>query len=165
MSGWSIRPLKESDWLAVSCIYRQGIETGDATFETSVPDWEEWDSGHLAECRLVAEMDGRVVGWVALSRVSSRRVYRGVAEHSIYIDEATRGLGLGDDLLGTLIAEAESAGFWTLQTAIFPENEASIALHAKHGFRVVGTRKHLGSHHGRWRDVVLMERRSTTVGV
>jgi L-amino acid N-acyltransferase YncA len=154
-----------SDWPDVSRIYRQGLETGNATFETTVPTWESWDSGHLDECRLVLEIDDDVVGWVALSPVSSRPVYRGVVEHSIYIAEEARGTGAGAQLLGSLVLESENAGFWTLQTSIFPENEASIALHAKHGFRVVGTRERIGSHRGRWRDTVLMERRSTRMGV
>lgn len=154
-----------SDWREVARIYREGIDTGHATFETSVPGWEAWDVGHLAECRLVYELDDRVAAWAALSRVSTRTVYRGVAEHSIYVSGDARGLGVGTGLLETLSEASEEAGFWTLQTAIFPENVASIALHAGVGFRVVGRRERLGLHHGRWRDVILMERRSATVGI
>lgn len=154
-----------ADWPAVSRIYRQGIETGNATFETTVPTWTAWDEGHIDECRLVVELDGSVAAWAALSLVSSRHVYRGVAEHSIYVAEEARGKGVGAQLLAALITGSEDAGFWTLQTAIFPENQASITLHAKHGFRIVGERERLGSHEGRWRDVVLMERRSTRVGI
>ncbi|HEX6301826.1 MAG TPA: GNAT family N-acetyltransferase [Acidimicrobiia bacterium] len=153
-----------SDWPEVAGIYREGIDTGDATFETSVPEWEAWDSGHLAECRLVCELDGRVAAWTALSAVSTRPVYRGVAEHSIYVSGDARGRGVGSDLLEALVEASEEAGFWTLQTAIFPDNEASIALHTRFGFRVVGRRERLGLHHGRWRDVLLMERRSVRVG-
>jgi len=153
-----------SDWPDVSRIYREGIETGDATFETSVPEWSAWDAAHLEECRLVCHADGGIVAWAALNPVSKRPVYRGVAEHSIYVSGDARGRGVGFGLLEALVDAAEEAGFWTLQTAIFPENEASLALHTRLGFRVVGTRERLGSHHGRWRDVVLMERRSASVG-
>lgn len=153
-----------SDWPDVASIYREGIETGNATFETSVPDWEAWDSGHLEECRLVVELGCRVVAWAALSPVSQRPVYRGVAEHSIYVSGDARSRGVGAALLQALIESSEKAGLWTLQTAIFPENEASISLHTGAGFRVVGVRERLGEHRGRWRDVVLMERRSEKVG-
>lgn len=153
-----------SDWPEVARIYREGIDTGDATFETSVPGWEAWDSARLAECRLVCELDGRVAAWAALSAVSTRPVYRGVAEHSIYVSGDARGRCVGSDLLEALVEASEAAGFWTLQTAIFPDNQASIALHTRFGFRVVGRRERLGLHHGRWRDVLLMERRSARVG-
>ena len=152
------------DWTDVARIYEEGIQTGNATFETEVPQWEEWDAGHLEACRLVMEEDGVIVGWAALSAVSRRQVYRGVAEHSIYVADSARGRGVGTELLGALVADSEEAGFWTLQTAIFPENEASIGMHERHGFRVVGIRERLGRHHGRWRDVVLMERRSAEAG-
>jgi phosphinothricin acetyltransferase len=154
-----------ADWTAVARIYREGIETGNATFETEVPDWDAWDVGHLDVCRLVTELDGEVVAWAALNPVSRRHVYRGVAEHSIYVDEGARGRGVGAELLGALIEAAEEAGLWTLQTAIFPENERSLALHERFGFRVIGVRERIASHHGRWRDVVLLERRSGRVGV
>jgi len=160
----STREMTPADWPVVARIYGEGIQTGNATFETRVPNWEEWDAGHLEVCRLVTEEDGVVLGWAALSPVSRRQVYRGVAEHSIYIADSARGRGVGTGLLRALVEASEQAGFWTLQTAIFPENETSISLHERHGFRVVGTRERLGQHHGRWRDVVLMERRSPQVG-
>jgi L-amino acid N-acyltransferase YncA len=153
------------DWPDVARIYGDGIATGNATFETSVPGWEAWDAAHLEECRLVFELDDHIVAWAALNPVSQRPVYRGVAEHSIYVDGNARGRGVGAELLAALVEASEQAGFWTLQTAIFPENQTSIALHARAGFRVVGTRSRLGSHHGRWRDVVLMERRSEITGI
>lgn len=165
MGARSIRPMTESDWPAVARIYGEGIQTGDATFETDVPKWREWDLAHVEECRLVVEMDGEVVAWAALSPVSRRAVYRGVAEHSIYVGTEARGQGVGAYLLAALVKASEDAGFWTLQTAIFPENEASITLHEGLGFRVVGTRERIGSHHGKWRDTVLMERRSARAGV
>lgn len=159
-----VRPMIASDWPIVAIIYREGIETRDATFETEVPTWEEWDAGRLAGCRLVAVVDGGVAGWAALSPVSKRPVYRGVAEPSIYIADGHRGQGLGRTLLAALVEASESEGIWMLQTAIFPENQASIALHESLGFRAVGTRERIGQHYGHWRDTVLMERRSTVVG-
>jgi L-amino acid N-acyltransferase YncA len=159
-----IGPLTINDWEAVRSIYVAGIETGNATFQQSAPDWEEWDAGHLRDCRLVARRAQEVVGWAALSPVSKRPVYRGVAEVSIYIAEMARGHGIGAQLMAALIAASESEGIWTLQAGIFPENRASIALHARAGFRIVGTRSRLGCMNGQWRDVVLMERRSLNVG-
>lgn len=153
-----------TDWETVARIYGEGIESGNATFETDVPSWEVWDAGHLAICRLVAEVAGDVVGWVALSPVSRRDVYRGVAEPSIYVAAAARGRGVGAELMTAMVQASEDAGIWTLQTAIFPENGASVALHERHGFRIVGTRERIGLHHDRWRDTVLMERRSETTG-
>lgn len=163
--SYVIRSMTAADWSAVAAIYREGIETGDATFETDVPTWAEWDAAHLEVCRLVADEGGTILGWAALSPVSRRRVYRGVAEPSIYVAGQARRKGVGRSLLNSLVEASETAGFWTLQTAIFPENEASIGLHAELGFRIVGTRERLGSHHGRWRDVVLLERRSRRVGL
>lgn len=157
--------MTEFDWPAVAEIYREGIETGQATFETELPTWEQWDSSHLADCRLVCEVEGTVMAWAALSPVSKRPVYRGVAEHSIYVASIVRGKGIGALLLDALVSASEQAGVWTLQTAIFPENTASIRLHSRAGFRVVGTRERIGAHHGRWRDTVMMERRSARVGV
>lgn len=156
--------MTRADWPAVARVYREGIESGHATFETGVPTWEEWDESHIDSCRLVSEVEGEVVAWAALTAVSRRHVYRGVAEHSIYVADAMRGRGVGTSLLAALVEASEEAGFWTLQTGIFPENEASIALHSAAGFRVVGIRERPGSHHGVWRDVVLMERRSDRVG-
>lgn len=146
-------------------IYAEGIATGDATFETEVPGWEAWDRSHLDACRLVAEEDGRVVGWAALSPVSDRCVYGGVAEVSVYVGAGVRGRGVGTGLLGALVESSEEEGIWTLQAGIFPENEGSVDLHRRCGFRVVGRREKLGELGGRWRDVLLMERRSDVVGV
>jgi phosphinothricin acetyltransferase len=157
-------PMLPSDWESVRKIYLEGIATGNATFEQSAPEWEKWDAGHLRACRLVARRGGEVLGWAALSAVSDRCVYGGVAEISVYVAEAARGQGIGRTLLGALAHESEKEGIWTLQAGIFPENTASIELHAKCGFRVVGTRERLGRMNGHWRDVVLMERRSTVAG-
>jgi L-amino acid N-acyltransferase YncA len=148
----------------VRAIYLEGIATGNATFEQTAPDWEKWDAGHLPAARIVARSDGAVVGWAALSGVSSRCVYAGVAEVSVYVAEHARGHGAGSRLMARLIADSEAAGIWTLQAGIFPENEASIALHERAGFRIVGRRERLGQMNGRWRDVVLMERRSAVAG-
>jgi L-amino acid N-acyltransferase YncA len=160
-----ILPMTERHWDAVREIYRQGIASGNATFERTIPDWPEWDSRHLAKCRLVARNGVEIVGWAALSAVSSRHVYRGVAEVSIYIAETARGKGVGMTLLAALVEESENNGIWTLQAGIFPENSASIGLHQKAGFRIVGTRERIGCIDGRWRDIVFMERRGATVGV
>jgi L-amino acid N-acyltransferase YncA len=154
------RTLRPQDWPDVLRIYEEGMLTGDATFETQLPSWEAWDAAHLAEHRLVVTLDDEVVGWAALSSYSDRECYRGVAEESIYIAERVRGLGFGRQLLGALIASTEAGGIWTLQAGIFPENEASVALHVALGFRVVGVRERLGRSRGVWRDVVLLERRS-----
>lgn len=157
--------MRSADWPDVARIYADGIGTGLATFETEVPDWEGWNAAHIATCRLVADDVGMVVGWAALSPTSRREVYRGVAEASIYIGASARGQGVGSVLLGELISCSEREGFWTLQAGIFPENQASVRLHRGHGFRVVGTRRRIGSSNGQWRDVLLLERRSETVGV
>ncbi|GAB4573609.1 MAG: GNAT family N-acetyltransferase [Anaerolineae bacterium] len=160
----TIAPMQPADWPQVAAIYREGIETGLATFETSVPEWEEWDRAHLPDCRLVARQAGRVVAWAALSPVSSRRVYAGVAEVSIYVSAAARQQGIGKRLLRALVAASEAAGFWTLQAGILRENRASVALHESCGFRIVGIRERIGLLHGVWHDVILMERRSLVVG-
>jgi len=159
-----IRDLRPEDWPDVARIFEEGIASGNATFEVAAPSWESWDAAHLAAHRLVVTLDGDVVGWAALSALSARACYSGVAEHSIYIAERARGLGFGRQLLAALIASSETAGFWTLQAGVFPENEASIALHTSLGFRVVGVRERLGRAHGVWRDVVLLERRSEVTG-
>ncbi|HEY0002298.1 MAG TPA: GNAT family N-acetyltransferase [Actinoplanes sp.] len=149
---------------AVLEIYRRGIATGNATFETEPPDWSRFTAARLPEHRFVAvDAGGTVVGWVACSRVSDRRVYAGVVEHSVYVHPEARGRGIGHALLTALITATEAAGIWTIQSGIFPENTASLALHAACGFRVVGTRERVGRHRGVWRDVVLIERRSPTV--
>jgi phosphinothricin acetyltransferase len=152
--------MQPSDWQAVRVIYLEGIATGNATFETGAPDWPDWDRHHLQACRLVARRAGRVVGWAALGAVSSRCVYAGVAEVSIYIAAPARGQGIGKLLLNALVSASEQHGIWTLQAGIFAENAASIALHEACDFRQVGVRERLGQLHGAWRDVVLMERRS-----
>ncbi|HLI01918.1 MAG TPA: GNAT family N-acetyltransferase [Acidimicrobiales bacterium] len=159
-----IRHLEPDDWPAVLAIYEAGIATGNATFETSPPTWEIWDSAHRPDLRLVAVDGGRVVGWAAASGVSDRCCYTGVIEHSVYVDPDWQGRGVGRRLLTALIEAAEAAGIWTVQTGIFPENEASLALHERCGFRVVGRRERLGELAGRWRDVLLLERRSLEKG-
>jgi phosphinothricin acetyltransferase len=158
-----IHPLRADDWPAVRAIYQAGIATGDATFETALPDWEGWDAAHLAQHRLVARHDGRVVGWIALAPVSDRCAYAGVAEDSIYVAPDAQGRGVGRALLAAVVASAERDGIWTVQTGIFPENQASVRLHQACGFRVVGVRERLGQLHGRWRDVLLLERRSPAI--
>jgi phosphinothricin acetyltransferase len=165
MVAIAVEPMRASDWPAVAGIYQQGIDTGDATFETHVPSWEAWDAGHLSAARLVARDEGRVVGWAALSPVSDRCVYGGVAEVSVYVAGAARGRGIGRRLLEALALASEEAGIWTLQAGIFPENEASLAIHRACGFRVVGRRERLGRLAGEWRDVILLERRSRSIGV
>jgi phosphinothricin acetyltransferase len=165
MQGFHLRKLEFADWDLVRDIYRQGIQTGQATFETEPPSWEDWDSGHLKVARLVAEDDqGQVVGWAALSPVSKRSVYKGVAEVSVYVARESRGKGLGRLLLEALIHESEENGIWTLQSSVFPENLITRALHKACGFREVGTRERIGSLQGEWRDTLLMERRSVRVG-
>jgi phosphinothricin acetyltransferase len=160
----SIHKLQPDDWPVVRSIYLEGISTGQATFETEAPNWETWDRNHLIFARLVARDDQSVVGWAALSPVSTRQVYAGVAEVSVYVSAAVRGTGVGKQLLGALIDEAEQYGIWTLQAGIFPENTASIALHRSCGFRDVGRRERIGKLGGIWRDVMLMERRSHKLG-
>jgi L-amino acid N-acyltransferase YncA len=159
-----IDAMTAGDWPQVAEIYRQGLETGNASFETEVPAPEAWDAAHLPEPRLVARLDGAIAGWAALSAVSGRCVYGGVAEVSVYVAAGSAGRGVGRRLLSELVRLSEEAGIWTLQAGIFPENTASLALHERCGFRVVGRRERLGCQNGVWRDVVLVERRSTTVG-
>lgn len=161
----NIRPMTAADWNAVSRIYREGIETKLATFEADVPDWEVWDKKQLPIGRFVAEKDAHILGWAALSAYSSRHVYRGVAEVSVYVGADARGNGVGKILLNHLIEFSEENGFWTLQAGIFPHNEASIALHTKLGFRIVGKRERIGQLDGVWLDTVILERRSTKIGV
>ena len=158
-----IAPLEHRHWEEVAAIYAEGVATGNATFETSVPGWDEWDRAHLQEHRLVA-IDGAVLGWAALAPVSDRCVYGGVVENSVYVAAAARGRGVGRALLDELVASTEAAGIWTIQTGIFPENESSIRLHERAGFRIVGRRERLGRLDGEWRDVLLLERRSPVVG-
>ena len=150
------------DWPAIRAIYEAGIRSGDATFETEAPSWQEWDAAHLSGHRLVARSDGAVVGWAALSPVSSRRVYAGVAEDSVYVAPEAQGRGVGRALLTAIVEGAERAGIWTVEAGVFPENAASLALHARCGFRRVGVRERLGKLGDVWRDVLLLERRSAT---
>jgi L-amino acid N-acyltransferase YncA len=158
-----LRRLEPDDWPAVAEIYWDGMRDGLATFETEVPPWETWDRAHLREHRLVAELLGEVVGWAALSPASRRRCYSGVVENSVYVARDARGLGIGRTLLDALIAGAEAAGIWTIQTSIFPENGASLVLHERCGFRVVGKRDRIGKRDGVWRDTVFLERRSEVI--
>ncbi len=156
--------MQPEDWPAVEEIYRQGIATGNATFETETPGWEKWNAGHHPHSRLVARDQRQVLGWAALSPVSIRLVYAGVSEVSIYVADTARGKGVGKALLTTLIEHSELNGIWTLQAGIFPENAASISLHRSCGFREVGRREKIGHLKGVWRDVVLLERRSVKAG-
>ena len=175
-----VAPMTPADWPAVRAIYAAGIATGNATFETAVPGWSAWDAAHLPAARLVARIgdengngdeDGggparnRVAGWAALSPVSARACYAGVAEHSVYVAADLRGRGVGKRLLAELVSASEAAGIWTLQSSIFPENGASIAIHLACGFRILGRRKRVAMLHGVWRDTVIVERRSAIVGV
>ena len=159
----TIRAMTAADWPQVRAVYAAGIATGDATFETEVPDRAGWDAGKLVDHRLVAVDGGRLLGWAAVSATSTRPVYAGVVEVSIYVAEQARGRGVGRALLTALVESTERAGIWTVQTGIFPENVVSLALHRACGFRDVGVRERIGQMHGRWRDVVLLERRSTLV--
>lgn len=159
----AVIPLEDEHWSDVAHIYAEGIATGDATFETAVPDWAAWDRAHLAAHRFVALVGGRVVGWAAVSPVSDRCVYEGVVEDSVYVAAAARGGGVGRRLLEELVASTEAAGIWTIQAGIFPENAASLRLHERAGFEVVGRRRRLGRLEGAWRDVLLVERRSDVV--
>ena len=161
--NFAIEQMRTTDWEAVRAIYLEGIATGNATFETEAPYYEAWNRNHLNFARLVARADAGIVGWSALSPVSIRRVYAGVAEVSVYVAAAARGLGVGRALLRSLIEESERNGIWTLQAGIFPENTASIALHETCGFRRVGRRERIGALNGAWRDVILLERRSSAV--
>ena len=162
----TIIAMTKAHWPAVKAVYEAGIATGNATFETQAPAWDAWDNAHLGHSRLVAvDEAGTVRGWAALSPVSSRCVYGGVAEISVYIAAEARGQGVGRALLQALIADSEAHGIWTLQAGTFEENKASIGLHTQAGFRVIGHRERIGQHHGVWRNTVQMERRSPTVGV
>lgn len=158
-----IRPLSPEDWPRVRAIYEDGLATGNSTLETTAPEWPAWDAGHLAAPRLVATLGGFVTGWAALSPVSTRAAYRGVAEVSVYVAADARGRGVGRMLLEALIPASEAAGYWTLQAVILAENVVSVELHQRVGFRLVGWRERLGVRHGVWRDSVLLERRSRIV--
>jgi phosphinothricin acetyltransferase len=164
--GVLIRPMDDRDAGRVLAIYQAGLDGGQASFETQAPSWAEFDAAKLAGHRHVAvdPATGEVAGWVAVSATSSRRVYTGVVAHSVYVYPACHGRGVGSALLAALVASTEAAGIWTIQSGVFPENTASLRLHERAGFRVVGTRERVGRHHGRWRDTVLIERRSTVAG-
>jgi phosphinothricin acetyltransferase len=158
-----VRDLRSQDWPEVAQIYTEGIATDDATFETDVPSWAVWDGAHTPRPRLVATIDDGVVAWAAVTPVSARRVYEGVAEISLYVKESARSQGIGRTLLTEFVRASDDAGIWTLQTSVFPENEASLRLLARGGFRIVGRRQRIGKQHGRWRDTVLLERRSEVI--
>lgn len=157
--------MKAADWTNVAEIYRQGIETGNATFQQEIPTWDDWNNGHIKSCRIVAEIDNEIVGWAALTAVSGRCVYAGVAEVSVYISNNYRGQKIGTKLLDKLIAESENEKLWTLQAGIFPENIASLKIHEDLGFRKIGHREKIGKMNGIWRDTVLLERRSKVIGI
>jgi len=160
-----IQPMLPDHWEDVKRIYEEGIATGNATFQTFAPGWEEWNSSHLQSCRLIAANDNRILGWAALTPVSGRCVYAGVAEVSVYVSADSRGKGIGKNLLHSLINESEQNNLWTLQAGIFPENIGSIKIHEVCGFRVIGRREKIGKMNGKWRDTILLERRSNIVGV
>jgi phosphinothricin acetyltransferase len=165
-AGVIIRPMEAADADQVLAVYQAGLDTGQASFETAAPDWGAFDAAKLPGHRFTAAGgDGRVLGWVAASPVSARRVYAGVVEHSVYVHPGHYRRGIGAALLRALIGSTEAAGIWTIQSSIFPENTASVRLHRQAGFRVVGTRERIARHHGRWRDTVLIERRSATAGI
>jgi L-amino acid N-acyltransferase YncA len=153
------------DWGKVKEIYLEGIATGNATFQKEVPSWEDWNNSHMSECRIVARSESEILGWAALSPVSSRCVYVGVAEVSVYVSQISKGKGIGSILLNSLIQKSEENGIWTLQSGIFPENVSSLKVHYKNGFREVGRRERIGKMDGVWRDTILVERRSKNVGV
>src|SRR5262249_56889401 len=161
----AIDRMSPADWEEVRRIYLEGIATGNATFETAAPEWAKWDADHRGEPRLVARDGDRLVGWASLTPVSDRCVYGGVAEVSVYVSQETRGRGVGRMLLEALVRESEDTGIWTLQAGVFPENAASVAIHKKCRCRLVPVREKLGRLSGRWRDVLLLERRSTRTGL
>jgi L-amino acid N-acyltransferase YncA len=163
--NYVIDAIEAGDWERVRAIYLEGVATGHATFETAAPTWEGWDAGHLRRPRLAARGAGEMLGWAALSRVSNRRAYAGVAEVSVYVGGGARGRGVGRALLEALIGESEMSGIWTLQAGVFPENAASVKLHLRCGFRAVGRRERIGRLNGVWRDTLLFERRSKVIGV
>ncbi|MEM7564388.1 MAG: N-acetyltransferase family protein, partial [Pseudomonadota bacterium] len=155
-----IRETTQTDGAAILAIYQQGLDTGEASFETTAPDWHKWQTKYLPCCRLVYEQDDKIVGWAALAPVSNRECYRGVAEVSIYVAQACAGKGIGTSLMQTLIEDSENNGIWTLYSSIFPENSATRKLHLRHGFREVGIRNRIAKQNGRWRDTLILERRS-----
>jgi phosphinothricin acetyltransferase len=162
-SPMKIRPLQKKDWPSVRHIYQEGIDTGFATFETEVPDWETWNAKFLPTCRLVLEHENKILGWAVLSAASKRYVYRGVAEVTIYRDLKHPRKGIGSALMAALIEVSEKENFWTLQSSIFPQNKPSLYLHEKFGFRVIGRRERIAQRDGKWNDTIIMERRSSIV--
>ena len=164
MADITVRPMAADDAERVLAIYQAGLDGGHASFETSAPTWATFDAAKLPAHRFVAvDGDDLVLGWIAVSPTSTRAVYAGVVEHSVYIDPTAHGRGVGRLLLDAVIASTEATGIWTLQSGVFPENTASLTLHQRAGFRIIGTRERVGRHHGRWRDVVLLERRSPAI--
>ncbi|MEV0879451.1 N-acetyltransferase family protein [Micromonospora echinofusca] len=163
MTDITVRPMAADDAERVLTIYQAGLDDGQASFETDAPTWATFDAAKLPAHRFVAVDGDDLLGWIAVSPTSTRAVYAGVVEHSVYVDPAAQGRGAGRLLLDAVIASTEAAGIWTIQSGVFPENAASLALHARAGFRIVGTRERVGRHHGRWRDVVLLERRSPAI--
>ncbi|MCX6261841.1 MAG: GNAT family N-acetyltransferase [Bacteroidia bacterium] len=159
------RPMKKDDWISVAEIYRQGIESGNATFQRDIPTWDEWNQGHINTCRIVVSIDNEIAGWAALTPVSGRCVYAGIAEVSVYVSNQFKGQKIGTRLLERLISESEKEGYWTLQASIFPENKASLKIHYNLGFRNVGFREKIGKMNDIWRDTILLERRSKKVGI
>jgi len=157
--------MQPTDWAKVAEIYKQGIETGNATFQETIPTWDEWNIAHIGSCRMVAVVDDEIAGWVALSAVSNRPVYAGVAEVSVYVGSKHRGQKIGTKLLEAIIPESENNGFWTLQAGIFPENIPSITVHMKAGFREIGYREKVAKMKNVWRNTVLLERRSSVAGI
>lgn len=165
MSRTIINEMRPGDWEDVRTIYADGIATGQATFEMETPSWEAWDASHLPCARLVARKDEAIVGWAALSPVSSRKAYAGVAEVSVYVTQSQRGAGFGRQLLEALVLDSEENGIWSLRAVMFPENAGSVALHRRCGFREVGRRERIGKLNGVWRDTILLERRSQRIGI
>ncbi|MEU4380467.1 GNAT family N-acetyltransferase [Micromonospora echinofusca] len=163
MTDITVRPMAADDAERVLTIYQAGLDDGQASFETDAPTWATFDAAKLPAHRFVAVDGDDLVGWIAVSPTSTRAVYAGVVEHSVYVDPAAQGRGAGRRLLDAVIASTEAAGIWTIQSGVFPENAASLALHRRAGFRIIGTRERVGRHHGRWRDVVLLERRSPAI--
>ena len=164
-NAMEIEKLTENHWPEVKAIYESGLATGNASFSQTVPNWDEWNNAHVKSCRLVAAENGKVLGWTALTAISDRCVFAGVAEVSVYIAEESRGKGIGKKLLAQVVKESEENNFWTLESRIFAENAASIKIHEENGFRIVGSRERIGQLNGVWRDILLLERRSIKVGI
>lgn len=160
----TFRPMTRGDWPRVAAIFKEGIETHNATYDRDIPSWEQWNADHFPQCRIIVDVNGEIAGWAALLPISNRYVFRGVAELSIYLSCKFINRQIGRRLLAHIIDESEKAGFWMLQSGIFPENKASLRIHEKTGFRLVGRRERIGKMDGIWRDIVLLERRSKITG-